>query len=421
MLFLQPTLSFGTGNGQHPVGALATSQSRYVPPPQQHKVPVKLSTGGIILSGVRPPALARRNGDKDVNSHVSSCNNPHDSRRKSKPFRNHNHHHRSTSSDNSVDSHYSRRHLDTDSDNFNMAREKQQSQQKRKAAPAKGSSSKSRSKSRRGNAENEPPIRETRSKKSKSVQPTVQEDEYDSEATVDPTLQEANDNVEVPPARRARGSSRDANDSDEDASDEGDDDASDVEEVQANNDLPGKPPGMSDVAYIRFLKGKAERHEQYKQQAEAQHLAIQMAAANKRVQNKEFLKKIEECVKTKVWHTCKFITNNSIHEKATIYVLNNIDAEKPSPEQMAEAVLTYKGPVGNFINGKRNYCQSQMRDVVMDLALHKIDPKGRRVTGKDRVRDETQPADTPANQIRMVMRKPLILYRMSLIERAITR
>ena len=199
------------------------------------------------------------------------------------------------------------------------------------------------------------------------------------------------------------------------------DDESEVEEVQADNDLPGKPPGMSAGAYIRFLKEKAERHEQYKQQAEAQHLAIQTAAANKRVQNKEFLKKIEECVKTKVWHTCKFITNNSIHEKATIYVLNNVDAEKPSPEQMAEAVLTYKGPVGNFLNGKRNYCQSQMRDVVMDLALHKIDPKGRRITGKDRVRDETQPADTPANQIRMVMRKPLILYRMSLIERAITR
>ena len=121
--FLQPTLSFGTGNGQHPVGALATSsQSRYEPPPQQHKVPIKLSTGGIVLSGVRPPALARRNGNKDVNSHVSSCNNPHDSRRKSKPFHNHNHHHRSTSSDNSVDSHYSRRHLDTDSDNFNMGK-----------------------------------------------------------------------------------------------------------------------------------------------------------------------------------------------------------------------------------------------------------------------------------------------------------
>jgi hypothetical protein len=415
---LESTLSFlGTGNDQDPVGGLATSsQRRYEPSLQQHKIPIKLSTGGIKLSGVRPPALARRNSNKDINSHGLSCNNPHDSRRKSRPFHNHNHHHRSTSPDNSVDSHYSRRHLHKDSDNFNMAPAKKASQKKRKAAPAEGSSSKSRKS--RGNDENQAPIRSTRSKK--LVQPEVEEDQYDDDATVPPTLQEANDNVEVPPNRRAKHSSRVESASDEDNNEEDDVEESDEDEVEVDNDLPGKPPGMSNERYIRFLQRKAKAHEQNMQQAQAQHLAIERAAATKRIQNKENLKKIEECVKTKVWHTCKFITNNSTHEKATIYVLNNLD-EKPSPEQMADDVLTYKGPVGKYLNDKRNYCQSQMREVVMDFALHKVDPLGRRVTGRDRVRDESQPADTPPNQIRMVMRKPLVLFRMGLIEKAITR
>ena len=292
---------------------------------------------------------------------------------------------------------------------------------KRKADTApRGSSSKSRTKSR-ANDENQPPPRATRSKK----QPVVQEDYEDDDATVDPNAQPPEEiDVDESHNRRARRGSRHANATDDDdglndnVESDDDQDDSDDDEQQDDTSIAGKPAGMSNEAYIRTLQRQAKELQQ------VQQVAVATATARQKVQNNAVLKKIEECVKTKVWHTCKFITNHNVQEQATIFVLKNLtdlDTSRWTPEEMADNVLTYKGAVGKFLNDKRNYSQSQMREVVLDLSLHKIDPQGRRVTGRRLIRDPDQPEDTPANEIRMVMRPPMTIFRMGLIERAITR
>jgi hypothetical protein len=341
-----------------------------------------------------------------------------------------------------------------------MAPAKKAAPKKRKTASPKGNSSNSRRKSR-ANVENEPPIRATRSKKQKSLQPVVEEDAYDDDATVIPNAQQPFEvDVEVPSNPRARANSQGANDDDDE---DGVDDPEAIVDSEDSDDddddgdgsvIGGKPPGMSNEAYIRTLQRQNHELQQVQQgqgiaprrrgiapqrigiAPQQREIANQQSAiarqqrdiatvtANRQVENVEMLKKIKECVTTKMWHTCKFITNNSIHEKATIFVLTNFigsDAHGWSAEYLADMVLTYKKKVGQFLNERRNYVQSQIREVVLALCLHRIDAQGRRITGEDRIRDPQQPADTPPNQISMVMAKPFAMFRVGLIEKAITR
>jgi hypothetical protein len=303
-----------------------------------------------------------------------------------------------------------------------MARPKR-GKAKSAAAPAKSTAKKRVSKD---NDENVPPEQATRQTRSaKKHKKPVEEPIPDDDVMEEPNAQVQADDEQLAAHRRARRAARDGNDTDDDdgvddeeayAQDE--EEESDDDDVEEDQKPPAKPRGMSNEQYIRALQRQTRELQQ------VQERAIATATATKKVQNKELLKKVDECVKTKVWRTCKFITSHSIQEKATIFVLTNVpefESTTWSAEDWADYVLTYKGAVGTSLNDKRNYAQSQMREVVLDFCMHRIDPQGRRVTGQDRMRDSTQPAETPASEIRMVMRPPLVMFRMGLIEKAITR
>jgi hypothetical protein len=137
------------------------------------------------------------------------------------------------------------------------------------------------------------------------------------------------------------------------------------------------------------------------------------------------MQKIEKVVKHEMWRTCKFITNETDLEAATLFVFTILDDKVYfkdwKPLHKAEMILSYKKAVSTYLNAKRNYAQSQSRDAVIKYGTFRIDSKGTTTSGRDKVRAEGQDENTPANEVRWVKRAPPDLFQDRLIVAAATR
>ena len=269
------------------------------------------------MSGVRPPALARRNGDskhlqanKDVNSHVSSrnyLNNPHksirnkhaSSRSHRHPLYDHNQRHRSPSPTSSLEENAQRKHLHIDWDAHTMGKKRNtktttgggSTKKRESTATSTTKSSKKLKPSAPKLPVQPPPVRSTRARTVQVVQPAVplQGDDDDRSTTSNVSLHQDPEEDHVDPSA-GHGNGEEQGSDFGDPSDDDSDLSGDEEEVHGN------ASAKNQIAALKRQKAALE---------EAQLAAIARATATEKQQKKETLLKIERVVKKQVWRSCK--------------------------------------------------------------------------------------------------------------------
>lgn len=125
--------------------------------------------------------------------------------------------------------------------------------------------------------------------------------------------------------------------------------------------LPARERAILEAAHF-------EKDEQIQDlQAEADRNAAR-AHAQPGVKNKETIKAIDTVVKTHLFRTCKFITEQDDLDRATDFVLGKIGiADGWSAQRKANWNRTYRGVVGKCLCDRRNYAQSQLKDAAFGL------------------------------------------------------
>ena len=99
-----------------------------------------------------------------------------------------------------------------------------------------------------------------------------------------------------------------------------------------------------------------------------------IAASQVLVIKNEVKLEIDKVVKTHVFHTCKFITNDNDLDSATRFIMKKLAYDDgKSEEYIASWVLTYRRSVSKMLCNKRNYAQSQMRIAILAYARN-VDP-----------------------------------------------
>ena len=93
------------------------------------------------------------------------------------------------------------------------------------------------------------------------------------------------------------------------------------------------------------------------------------ASAQKQIENAGICQAIDRCVKTFLFRTCKFITNDSDLDLATSFVLTKLigdmKADKWTKQEIANWKATYRSVVSKKLCGRRNYVQQELRKAAL--------------------------------------------------------
>jgi hypothetical protein len=95
-----------------------------------------------------------------------------------------------------------------------------------------------------------------------------------------------------------------------------------------------------------------------------------MAGAQLMSVNQADLQKLSSIMKTRIFHTAKFLNSDNLIVRAVLRCIELYPAAKSwSEDKKASAVLTYKAPLASALADHRSYKQSQVRAAVLNWAL----------------------------------------------------